>query len=247
MTDASLPSSGTPREVLAGLNDLARRVRAAQRGTWFPLLLLGLLLLGGILVDRLTFHIHTVSCRADVLPDAVGCVQVKQGSPLYWTLGLALVYAVTAVFYISRARRRGVGSTVRPYLLVGLVVLALVAPTRFWGTGQVPPPGGLGDFWGLHFHATPGLGAFLSRLTGRAVSVGVPLLVLAWVERSRALLAFALVYLFVELLPVTAGRTQVGHTSPWSALPGLIVPAVLLLAGAAGFGWAERSRQRVAS
>ncbi|MFJ9841311.1 hypothetical protein ACIRYZ_12685 [Kitasatospora sp. NPDC101155] len=48
MTDASVPSPSSPREVLSSLGELTRRVRSAQRGTWFPLLLFGVLTLGGI-------------------------------------------------------------------------------------------------------------------------------------------------------------------------------------------------------
>jgi hypothetical protein len=237
MTTASVPSPDTPHEVLAGLRELTRRVRAAQRGAWFPLLLLGLLVLGGILVDRLTFHASTGPCPQAAA--GTGCVLVKQGSPLYWTLGLALAYLATAVFYIRRSRERGVGSPIRPYVVAGVVVVALIAPARFWDAGQTS---GAVDVWGLHFHATPGTEAFLARLTGRATSVGLPLLVLAWVERNRALLLFTLAYLVIELIPVTFGLAHVSVASPWSAVPHLVVPAVFLLLGALGFALAERPR-----
>jgi hypothetical protein len=246
MTEASAPSSGpgTPHEILAGLGDLTRRVRAAQRGTWFPLLLLGGLLLGGILLDRFTFSVHTSPC-----PDIAGnadCIFVKQGSPLYWTLGLALVYAATAFFYIRRARKHGVGSPVRPYVLAGIVIILLVAPTRFWNNAPTTPGAGV-DFWGLHFHATSGLTGLLSRLTGRATTIGLPLLVLSWVERSRALLLFTLAYLTVELVPITLGSAGIAPTSPWWAMPRLAVPAAFLLLGALGFALAQQPRRSGAS
>jgi hypothetical protein len=249
MTDASVPSPGTPHEVLANLADLTRRVRAAQRGAWFPLLLLGALMLGGILVDRFTFSVHSAPCPVnDTSPGtSTGCALIKQGSPLYWTLGLALAYAATAFFYIRRARNRGVGSPVRPYVLLGIVIVALVAPTRFWDTGHLTPPGASVDFLGLHFHATSGLEAFLTRLTGRATSIGLPLLVLSWVERSRALLLFTLAYLAIELVPITIGSAGTAPTSPWSALPRLAVPTVFLLLGALGFALTQQPRQRDAS
>src|SRR5690242_12403768 len=138
MTDASVPSPGTPHEVLAGLRDLTGRVRAAQRGTWLPLLLFGVLTLGGILVDHFTFSVHTVStCPAG--PGSTGavltgCTVTRQGSLVYWTLGIAVVYAATALFYTRRSRNRGVGTPVRPYVLAGIVLVALVAATSFWGT-----------------------------------------------------------------------------------------------------------------
>jgi hypothetical protein len=239
MTTAPVPSSpDAPHELLAGLRDLTRTVRAAQRGAWFPLLLLGLLLLGGILVDRLTFRASAGSCSQ--APG--GCLVVKQGSPLYWTLGFVLVYAATAVYYIRGSRERGVGSPVPPYVIAGIVIVALVAPTRFWDPGTNNVPGATVDYFGLHFHTSRGLEGFLSRLTGLATSIGLPLLVLAWVERNRALLMFTLAYLIVELVPVAGGRWNLPPTSPWSGAPHYVVPALLLLLGALGFALAQRPR-----
>ncbi|MEY9928823.1 uncharacterized membrane protein YidH (DUF202 family) [Catenulispora sp. GP43] len=245
MTEASVPSPPNPGEVLAGLSALTRRVRTAQRGTWFPLLLLGLLLAGGIVVDRLTFSAQIFRCPA-VVNARVQCVHVTQGSPVYWTVGLVLVYAATGFFYVLRARRRGVGSVVRPYVVAGLVIVLVVAPTRFW-TGGVTGPGASVDFFGLHFQASGGVDGVLGRLTGRGVSVGVPLLVLSWIERNRALLGFTVVYLAIEVVPITVDGGGLGVTSPWSALPGLAVPTTFLLLGALGFAVAQRPETTRAS
>ncbi|MFE0463256.1 hypothetical protein ACFW1A_28790 [Kitasatospora sp. NPDC058965] len=247
MTDASMPSAGSPREVLADLGELTRRVRSAQRGTWFPLLLFGVLTLGGILVDRLTFTLRTVTdCPAGPggAPGPASCpVAAVQGAPLYWTVGIALAYAATAWFYLRRARLRGVGSPVRPYLLAGVAMLALVAATTAWATRHgLPAPGGPVDFWGARLDPADGFTRFLERLTGSTASIGLPLLVLARVERNRALLVFALVYLLVELLPVSTGWAGLSGLSPWSGMPRLVLPAALLLLGALAFALAERSR-----
>ncbi|MFF4401472.1 hypothetical protein [Streptomyces sp. NPDC001480] len=249
MTDASMPSQGTPHEVLAGLGELTRKVRAAQRGTWFPLLLLGALTLGGILVNRFTFHVETVPCPATAPAAGMGCtVGVKQGSPYYWDLGLALAYVATAFFYIRRSRDRGVGTPVRPYILTGVALLGLVAATTFWATRHgLPQPGDPIDFWGLHLDPTSEATGFVGMLVGNVTAVGLPLLVLSWVERSRALLLLALAYLALFLVPFLT-RFQLFQfipvTSPWSAAPRLGLQAVLLLLGALGFGLAERSRRR---
>ncbi|MGW1520800.1 hypothetical protein [Streptomyces sp. NPDC002287] len=251
MTDATVPASGTPREVLAGLGDLTRKVRAAQRGTWFPLLLLGVLTLGGILVGRFTFKVETVPCPATDRAAGAGCTvvtQVTQGSPVYWPLGLALAYAATAFFYIRRSRNRGVGTRVRPYVLTGIVLVALASATALWSLRHgMPQLGERLDFWGLHLDPTSEVTRFLERLAGNAMAVGLPLLVLAWVERSRALLLLAAVYLAVELVPLSTGWSGIPFTSPWSALPTFGVPGVLLLLGALGFGLAELSGRRDAS
>ncbi len=70
---------------------------------------------------------------------------------------------------------------------------------------------------------------------------------LSRVERSRALLLFALVYLLLELVPLSTGWAGIGAASPWSALPRLIVPGVLLLLGALGFALVQLPRRRDAS
>ncbi|MER5635617.1 hypothetical protein ABT095_01520 [Kitasatospora sp. NPDC002227] len=243
MTDIPLPSSnGSPREVLDGLGDLTRRVRAVQRGTWFPLLLLGLLTLGGILVTRLTVSIQDVPC-----PDGgSGCTIAKQGSPLYWTVGLVLVYAATAAFYLRRSRSRGVGTPVRPYVLIGPGLVFLVSATSFWAVSHLTP-GAPVDFLGARLDPHSGLTTFLLRLTGSAASIGLPLLVLAWVERSPALLLLTLVYLAVELVPLTTGWSGIAYSSPWSGLPRYGVPGLLLLLGALGFARAQLPRRRTAS
>ncbi|MFF0295383.1 hypothetical protein ACFYST_17040 [Kitasatospora sp. NPDC004614] len=243
MTDATVPSNGTPHEVLAGLGELTRKVRAAQRGTWFPLLLLGGLTFGGILVSRLTYQILSVPCPEPAA--GADCTLVRQGSPLYWPIGLALAYLATAIFYVRRARRRGVGTAVRPYVLTGLALLAVVAATSLWITRNgIPQPGAPLDFWGLHLAPSSPAARFLSRLTGDALAVGLPLLVLARVERSRTLLLLAALYLAVELVPLTPGWAGIPMTSPWAFLPQYAVPGALLLLGAVGFALAERSGGR---
>jgi hypothetical protein len=246
MADAPVPSPGTPHEVLAGLGDLTRRVRAAQRGAWFPLLLLGVLTLGGILVSHFSFKVETVPCPATANPaPGAGCTQVAQGSPVYWLIGLSLAYAATATFYVRRSRNRGVGTPVRPYILTGIALLGVVIATQMWATRHgIPQAGEHIDFWGLHLDPRSGETGFLLRLTGNATAVGLPLLVLSWVERSRTLLLLAAVYLAIELVPLTTGWSGIPLTSSWSGVPRYGVPGVLLLLGALGFGLVELSRQR---
>ncbi|MBB4980689.1 MULTISPECIES: hypothetical protein [Streptomyces] len=243
MTDASMPSPGTPRDVLAGLGDLTRKVRAAQRGTWFPLLLMGLLTLGGILVGRFTTEVETVPC-----PTGGSCTLVSQGSPVYWPVGLALAYTATAYFYVRRSRSRGVGTPVRPYVLTGIALVALSSATALWTLRHgIPGPGEQVDLWGLHLDPGSGVTLFLERLAGNATAVGLPLLVLARVERSRALLLLAVAYLAVELVPLPTGWAGIPATSAWASLPHFAVPGVLLLLGALGFRLAEPTGRRSAA
>ncbi|PKV83004.1 hypothetical protein [Streptomyces sp. TLI_146] len=230
---------------------MTRRVRAAQRGTWFPLLLLGALTLGGILVNRFTFHVETLPCPATDPEAGLNCTGETQGSPYYWDLGLALAYVATAFFYIRRSRDRGVGTPVQPYILTGITLLGLVTATTFWATRHgLPQPGDPVDFWGWHLGPNSEAPPFIGMLVGNVTAVGLPLLVLSWVERSGALLLLALAYLALILVPFLTHFQLVQFipvTSPWSAAPHLGLQAVLLLLGALGFGLAERSRRRDAS
>jgi hypothetical protein len=70
-------------------------------------------------------------------------------------------------------------------------------------------------------------------------AIGLALLVLAWVERNRALLVFSLVYLAI----VGFGWIVLPH-SPWLFLAST---AAVLLLGSLGFALAERRAQRPAS
>ncbi|MDT0469822.1 hypothetical protein [Streptomyces gibsoniae] len=118
---------------------------------------------------------------------------IRQGSPVHWPLGLALAHAATAFFSVRRSRNRGVGTPVRPYILTGIALGGLAIATSLWSIRQgMTQPGAPVDFWGLHLDPTFGAAASLHRLTGNAAAVGLPLLVLAWVERSRALLLLTL-------------------------------------------------------
>ncbi|MFJ2722740.1 hypothetical protein [Streptomyces sp. NPDC087437] len=204
-----------------------------------------MLTLGGILVSRFTFKVETVPCPAGDAAAGGGCTLITQGSPVYWPVGLALAYAATAFFYIRRSHNRGVGTPVRPCIVTGIVLVGLVTATAFWSLRHgMPQPGEKVDYWGLHLDPTSGVMRFLERLAGNAMAVGLPLLVLSWVERSLALALLTAVYLAIELVPLTTGWAGISFTSPWSFLPHFAVPGVLLLLGALGFGLAEMPRGR---
>jgi uncharacterized membrane protein YqjE len=82
-------------------------------------------------------------------------------------------------------------------------------------------------------------GAVPSRLATPEAAIGLALLVLAWVERNRALLVFGLVYLVI----VGFGWILTPR-SPWAHQATM---AVVLLLGSIGFALAERRARRSAS
>jgi hypothetical protein len=221
MTDHSADSSIDPRELLNSVRDLTRRVRAAQRGTWFPLLLFGVLVLGSIPVIRYGGH-HVAACGSN--SGARVCGVYSPAALVYWVAGLILGYAAIALFYLYRSRRRGFGARIRPYPLAGAAIAVLV-------TG--------GSLWFAH-HPSSGGGPWtevVHQLRGAPVTaIGLALLVLAWVERNRALAWFALGYLIVVLIPASFfPGMDPHHPTPDGFIPRQVVIAAVLLLGSLGF------------
>lgn len=75
------------------------------------------------------------------------------------------------------------------------------------------------------------------------VAIGLALFVLARMERSWAVLAFAVGYLVVALLANGGGIGRgSGLPATWGFLPNLLIAGVVLLLGGVGFALAERRR-----
>jgi hypothetical protein len=228
MTDRPLPPQDGPRELLSATRRLTRQVRQAQRGTWFPLLLFAVLTLASIPVALNSRH--PIDCRVN----SVGrvCIAFSLGSYVYWPLALVLAYAAIAVFYVYRARERGVGTRVRPYVITGVIIAVLATGASLW---LVTHPGVVG----YPLAAPSPAGKLLYRLVSPEGAIGLALLVLAWVERNRALLVFGLGYLAV----VGFGWILAPHAF-W---PIQVITAAMLLLGSIGFALAERRAVRTAS
>jgi hypothetical protein len=227
MTDTPASPQDGPRELLSATRRLTREVRQAQRGTWFPLLLFAVLTLASIPIIR--YNRHPIDCRA-LHPDLRVCIAFAPASYVYWPLALVLAYAAIAAFYVHRARRRGVGTRVRPYVITGVIIAVVATGISLW---LVTHAGVIG----YPSFAPPGF--LLLRLVSPQGAIGLALLVLAWVERNRALLVFGLVYLVI----VGFGWILIPR-SPWLFLAST---AAVLLLGSLGFALAERRAQRPAS
>jgi hypothetical protein len=227
MTDSPVSPQDGPRELLSATRRLTRQVRQAQRGTWFPLLLFAALTLASIPIIR--YNRHPIDCRA-LHPDLRVCIAFAPASYVYWPLALVLAYAAIAAFYVHRARRRGVGTRVRPYVITGVIIAVVATGISLW---LVTHPGVIG----YPSFAPPGF--LLLRLVSPQGAIGLALLVLARVERNRALLVFGLVYLVI----VGFGWILIPR-SPWLFLAST---AAVLLLGSLGFALAERRAQRPAS
>ena len=218
----------SPRELLASTRTLAHRVRTAQRGTWFPLLLLGGITLLSIPVLR--YGHRVVRCTTiPVGPLLRGCFIYSSAWLIYWPIALVLAYAAIAAFYVSRSRRRGVGTPIRPYIVIGVVLALLVTAVAVWE---------FRDPFGSLQQRLLRPSSIARMFTAPLGAIGLGLLVLAWVERNRALLVFALAYLGVVVVPITFGWHM---APPWYFLPRLVLAGGLLLGGAAGFALAQRA------
>jgi hypothetical protein len=227
MTNESAPRASDPHELLASLRDLTSQVRAAQRETWFPLLVFGLISLGVIPVAQHGGH-RFGACSTMLGPGGqpTACKVYSVGLLEYWSVALVLAYVAIAGFYRYQSRRRGVGTPVRPYVLVGLGVAVVVTAATLWSV----------------YHPSAGDGSTLSGVVNQAHSpyaaIGLALLVLAWVEGNAALSWFSVGYLVVVLMP--ANYLTGDHPSLDSPVPRQLIIAGVLLLGSVAFAVSRR-------
>jgi hypothetical protein len=173
---------------------------------------------------------HRVSiCTTGPVGAIRGCLIYPITWFIYWPLAFVGAYAAIAAFYVIRSRKRGIGTPIRPYVVAGIIVAVVVTLVSVWLFRD--PFGGLQQ---RYFHTA----RFL--FTGPLSAMGLGLLVLAWVERYRALFVYALVFLAVVLFPITLGWVV---SPPWYYLPRLVIYGGLLLLGAVGFAVAESRRR----
>lgn len=229
MTTESAYTGDDPHRLLASTRELARGVHRAQRATWFPLLVLAVVTFASI---PARYGHYTLTCTA-VPPAGRICSAYSAAAFVYWPIALVLAYVVIAAFYIHRSRVRGVGTRVRPYVTAGIIIAIVVIGASLWAAHH-PSVSDLPILW---LHGPQSLGWFF-RLVSPSGAIGLALLVLAWAERSRALLVFTVGYLAIVLVPITFG--WVIPLSPWSFLPRLIIQGSVLLLGSIGFALAQR-------
>jgi len=232
--------AGEPGRLLGDLARLHRQTRTARHAYWFPLVLFGLLTCGAA-----PLYVAAAAPR-----DTSGALATGRGPLLlngflpgaggfyigwYWAAALAGGYLLTVVWYRWHARRAGVATPARGYLITGVVltVLVLAIPPL---TVKVP---GLWRVW-LPF------GDVWIRGTLAFLIIAIGLWVLARAERSRALAVIALVYTGAALLSSLYNVENIVFRLGWNprgtfawqltALPNVLLPAVILLvAGCSAF------------
>jgi hypothetical protein len=227
MTSDTAYPGDDPRRLLLDTRELAQRARAAQRATWFPLMVFAAVTFGATPVYRYGGHQLTCILGHGAGAPVRACFVYSNVQFAYWPIALVLAYAVIAALYIRRSRARGIETRVRPYAIAGVVIAVALTGAALWQAHNplIGPANGL-----------TGLGLRLA--SGQAV-IGLGLLVLAWAERNRALLVLTAAYLVVVLARVSFGW-DLAPLSHWSFVPRLVIDGSLLLLGGLGFALAQR-------
>jgi hypothetical protein len=247
VTTSSAGAEYGPQSLLADNRRLARQVRIAQRATWFPLLVFAAVTFAAVPVYRLGPRGMTCRPVPGAGPGGRVCSVYSTAAFVYWPIALVLAYAVIAAFYVHRARNRGIGTRVYPYAVAGVVIALLLSGVAVWRALH-PLTGGLGV---LGLQLGPGGYPLFSLLVSPATAIGLALLVLAYVERNRPLVAVAVGYLVVAYLVVgvwqpSARGWVLRGPSLWSFLPQLVTDGTVLLVAGLAFAATQRGAREAA-
>jgi len=224
--------------------ELRRRVRNKQRGGWFPLSAFAFITFVAIPFDHFGHHL-VVRC-ASTQNGGYLCAGYQPAALWYWPVALLLAYVAISVFYLHQSRERGVGTRIRPYVVVGVVLAVLVTAWALWAQAH---PAFLAE--SLHLGTSPPTNV-LNRLLSPAGGIGLALLLLAWIERSWLLLAITTGYL---LIVVTGAGQHMHHShvppttfpppvSEWAFLPHVLLEGGILLLGAVILAFTQRAHAR---
>jgi hypothetical protein len=240
MATGSAYADDDPHRMLSHARELTQRVRTAQRATWFPLLVFAAVTFAAIPVYH--YGSYSATCRPS---GGVGagevCAVYSTSGFVYWPIAFVLAYVAIAAFYVRRGRARGVGTRIRPYVIAGIIIAAAVTAASLWAAAHPP----IGDYGILGLRVPARSPGWFYRLASPAGAIGLALLVLARIERTRALAVLALCYLAIVLVPINFGWVMTG--SSWHLLPRLVIDGAVLLLGGIGFAVAQRPARGTAA
>jgi len=242
-SDSARNEASDEAALLADMRELRRRARTARHAYWFPLVLFGLLTCASVpfyvLPGSPAGGTGAVSGESSLpILGGYGGFTVQRSLGYYWLAALLGGLLLTLLWYRWNARRVGLATPARGYLVTTavLTVLALVVPPL----SQVRSPGWLS--WLRHLDVLwPG--DLVLRGTFPFVIIAAGLWVLAWAERSRALTVIAAVYTATALLASLYNIENVLFRLGWNpsgsdlsltSLPNVLLPALVLLATGAG-------------
>ena len=118
-----------PQRLLASTRELTDVVRRAQSGGWFALLVFGSVTL--LAAPFLRYGPHARHC-AHYGHGAYVCSVYPALALWYWPIALTAGYVMVASFSLQRARLRGVGTRVQPYIGVGVLLALLATGWALW-------------------------------------------------------------------------------------------------------------------
>jgi hypothetical protein len=240
-----------PSQDLAYASQLRWRTRVSRDGSWFALVVFGLVVLfalifyhyPGLTASSMGCHAFangftcsSVSVSRGVFGSGLGSPtsppidHVSPWATTYWVVSIFTGIATVVGFYWMRARSSGVAGRIWPFATVGVGVLVLAVVSRGWITFKIPA-----DFW--------------IRGMQPLLVIAIGLLALAITERSRAFLLFVAGFFGLALLSclydVSNLFVRLGIGSTWNgsteALPNLILPGLYLLIGGVVFYVLRRS------
>jgi hypothetical protein len=212
--------------ILSTVDTAARKVRATRPTRAVPLLVLGL-----VIVGAMPFYV-----LADPLADQVsyplfwsGPVGTAAGlwTMFYWMLALPLAYAFIVWWHARAGRRSGVKVNVAPLVVTGAVVFGLMLACTVLYKPVISAD-------------------VMVRGLMPLLTMAVGLIVWAIAERSRGLLAVALVFTAATISASLYGYTNLMSFIAWdvyqkySMLPNLALCALVLLISSAIYAVAER-------
>jgi len=244
--------AGGPGLLLADLARLRRQTRTARHAYWFPLVLFGLLTCGAAplyVAAAPAPPVALVTAPAQRGPELLSGLPIGAAGfyvGWYWAVALVGGYLLTVAWYHWHARRAGVRTPARGYLITGVALTAavlVIPPLTRWVPGLALVWLPFGDVW------IRGTLAFLI--------IAIGLWVLARAERSRALAVIALVYTGAALLAslynvenivFRLGWNPGGSALAWrlTVLPNVLLPAAVLLVAGCGAFLARRGRRGTA-
>jgi hypothetical protein len=224
-----------PASLLSDLGRLRKQARSVRHAYWLPLLLFGL-----VIGASSPFYLVTPPSRSNpLLLTGTGAFGALSGmfdanpaaQAIYWLLTIGAGLYVTWLWYRRHGRRVGLMTPARGFVIVGVIVgvLVIVLPAM-----QLLP------------------GDLVVRGTLPFLIIAATLWVLAWAERSRALLVVAAIFTGTALLASLYNVENILYRLGWSpatrfsTLPNILLPAlVLLISGACAY--VVQRRKRVAA
>jgi hypothetical protein len=237
--------------LLSDMQALRRRARAARHAYWFPLALFGVLTCASV-----PFYIQQGTPAAGGVTAGVSgppALPLLGGYPgfltqpglgYYWLAALLAGLLATLLWYRWNARRVGVATPARGYIITVAVLTALAVIVPLLSRASGP------DWLRLPSVLLPG--DLTVRGTFPFVIIAAGLWVLARAERSRGLAVIAAVYTCTALLATLYDVENVLFRLGWNpspgewrftSLPNVLLPALVLLAAGAGAFVVQRHRR----